>query len=256
MCGEKMEFRGKNVLVTGGQQGIGLSMARAFVKKGANVAVNWFDNKIAAEKIILLGEQYGVGVKLIQGDIANVADARHIVDKTITRFGAIDILINNAGVFPRVPFLSMEEHDWDHVLDVNLKGSFFCSQAAVKFMIEYKCCGSIINLSSQAIRGYAPNSVHYTASKMGVVGLTRAMALDLAKYGIRVNCIAPGLTDTAQPRYGNSEDEIKELVKEVPLGRLIKPDEISNLALFLCSDQAKMITGQTYHVNGGTYLPG
>ena len=123
-------------------------------------------------------------------------------------------------------------------------------------MIKSKLPGKIVNLSSQAIRGYAPNSAHYTASKMGVIGLTRAIALDVAKYGIRVNCVAPGLTDTAQPRYGNTEEELVELVKAVPLGRLIQPEEVADLVLFLCSDATKMITGQTYHVNGGTYLPG
>ena len=116
--------------------------------------------------------------------------------------------------------------------------------------------GCIINLASQAIRGHAPNSVHYTSSKAGIVGMTRAIALEIANYGIRVNCIAPGLTDTAQPRYGHTEAELAKIATSVPLGRLIQPEEIADMAVFLCSERAKMITGQTYHVNGGTYSPG
>lgn len=251
-----MSLSKKVALITGGQQGIGLSIAKAFAFKGADIAVNWLDNDAQAQEVLIDANALGVRGKLIQGDVSKVSDARYIVEETVRHFGSLDFLINNAGVFPRVPFLDMEEVDWDHVLDVNLKGSFFCAQAAIKHMINNKCPGSVINLSSQAIRGYAPDSVHYTASKTGIIGLTRAIALDVAKHGIRVNSIAPGLTDTAQPRFGNTESEIVELVTKVPLGRLINPDEIADLAVFLCSDQAKMITGQTYHVNGGTYMPG
>ena len=123
-------------------------------------------------------------------------------------------------------------------------------------MIKSGSGGCIINLASQAISGHAPNGIHYTASKAGIVGLTRAIALELAQHEIRVNCIAPGLTDTAQPRYGHTEAELVEMADKVPLGRLIQPEEIADMAIFLCSDQSKMVTGQTYHVNGGTYSPG
>ena len=123
-------------------------------------------------------------------------------------------------------------------------------------MIKSDRGGCIINLASEAISGHAPNSIHYTASKAGIVGLTRAIALELAQHEIRVNCIAPGLTDTAQPRYGHTEAELAEMADKVPLGRLIQPEEIANMAVFLCSDRSQMVTGQTYHVNGGTYSPG
>src|SRR5215475_536169 len=177
-----------------------------------------------------------------------------MVTRVVNDLGGLDILVNNAGVYPRVAFLEMRESDWDLVLDVNLKGTFFCAQAAARAMIAGSRRGSIINLASQAIRG-AVRGTHYTASKGGVVALTRAMALELAPHGIRVNAIAPGLTDTAQPRYGNSEEEIAAMSATVPLGRMAVPEDIADVAVFLASDAARHITGQTIHVNGGQYLP-
>ena len=251
-----MSFSGKVALVTGAQEGIGRSMAIAFAEKGAHVAINWLDDKNKADQVADITRTLGVQTELIQGDVSKVNDARRIVNTVFETFGSIDILINNAGVFPRIPFLKIDESDWDHVIDINLKGSFFCAQAAAEFMIKSDRGGCIINLASQAISGHAPNGIHYTASKAGIVGLTRAIALELAQHEIRVNCIAPGLTDTAQPRYGHTEAELVEMTDKVPLGRLIQPEEIADMAIFLCSDRSKMVTGQTYHVNGGAYSPG
>ena len=231
-------------------------MAEAFATEGACVAINWLDDSKKAEKVAKIVKTLGVRTELIQGDVSKVSDARRIVNTTIETFGSIDFLINNAGVFPRIPFLEMDELDWNYVIDTNLKGSFFCAQAAAKCMINSARGGCIINLASQAIRGHAPNSIHYTSSKAGIVGMTRAIALEMAHHGIRANCIAPGLTDTAQPRYGHTDAELAEMANRVPLGRLIQPEEIADMAIFLCSDRSKMVTGQTYHVNGGTYSPG
>ncbi len=251
-----MKFRNKVVLVTGAQEGIGRNMALAFAEEGGNIAINWLDNRGKAEEVAEAAKNFGSQTELIQGNISKIHDVHKVVNSTFKTFGKIDILINNAGIFPRVPFLEMDEANWDNVINTNLKGSFFCAQAAAKYMIKSGNRGSIINLASQAIQGHAPNSVHYTSSKTGIVGMTRAIAREIAHYGIRVNCIAPGLTDTAQPRYGHTEAELVEMAKEIPLGRLIQPEEIAKMALFLCSDHAKMITGQTYHINGGTYAPG
>jgi 3-oxoacyl-[acyl-carrier protein] reductase len=168
--------------------------------------------------------------------------------------GALDVLVNNAGMFPRVAFLEMRESDWDFVLDINLKGSFFCAQAAARAMVSARRPGVIINLASQAIRG-AVRGVHYSASKGGVVAMTRAMALELAPHGIRVNAVAPGLTDTAQPRYGHDEEELQMMGRAVPLGRMAQPDDIASVVVFLASDDARHVTGQTVHVNGGSYMP-
>jgi len=176
------------------------------------------------------------------------------VDAAQDALGPIDILINNAGVFPRVPFLDLTEGDWDYVLDVNLKGSCFCAQAVAKTMVAAGRTGVIVNLTSGAAFRSSPRGVHYVASKGGVLSMTRAMALELAPYRIRVNAIAPGLTDTAQPRYGGSEAELAEAARAIPLGRMARPEEIARAAVFLASDDAGFVTGQTLHVNGGSYF--
>jgi len=177
-----------------------------------------------------------------------------MVEAVVRELGGIDILVNNAGMYPRVSMLDMRESDWDFVLDINLRGSFFCAQAAARAMIASGRTGSMINLASSAVAG-AVRGVHYSASKGGVVTMTRAMALELAPHRIRVNAIAPGLTDTAQPRYGNTEEEIRARAKAIPLGRMADPADIADVAVFLASDYARHITGQVLHVNGGSYMP-
>ena len=167
--------------------------------------------------------------------------------------GVPDVLVNNAGIYPRSPFLELAEREWDAVLGVNLKGSFLCAQAAARAMVAAGRRGVIINLASQAIRG-APLGVHYTASKGGIVAMTRAMALALAPHGIRVNAVAPGLTDTAQPRYEHTEETMAELSRAVPLGHMAAPDDIADVIVFLASDAARHVTGQTIHANGGSFM--
>jgi 3-oxoacyl-[acyl-carrier protein] reductase len=191
---------------------------------------------------------------LVNADVGQIEQVHTMVSATEEGLGPIDVLINNAAVFPRVPFLEMTEHDWDHVLDVNLKGSCFCAQSVAKAMIAAERHGAIINIASGAALRGSPRGVRYVASKGGILSLTRAMALELASYRIRVNAIAPGLTDTAQPRYGSSEAEIAEMARAIPFGRMAQPEEIARAAVFLASDNAGFVTGQTLHVNGGSYL--
>ncbi|PON15301.1 short-chain dehydrogenase [Candidatus Entotheonella serta] len=157
-------------------------------------------------------------------------------------------------MFPRVPFLDLTEADWDDVLGVNLKGSFLCTQIVARQMVAEGRSGSVINLTSGAAFRSSHRGVHYVSSKAGILGLTRATALELAPHHIRVNAIVPGLTDTAQPRYGMSEEEVQTAAEHVPLGRIAVPDDIAEVAVFLASDAARHITGQTLHVNGGQYL--
>jgi 3-oxoacyl-[acyl-carrier protein] reductase len=148
----------------------------------------------------------------------------------------------------------MHEREWDHVLDVNLKGSFLCAQVSARAMVEAGRRGAIVSIASVAIRG-TPLGVHYSASKAGLVGLTRAMALALAPHGIRVNAVAPGLTDTAQPRFGHTEAELSEIARAIPLGgRMAHPDDIASVVVFLASDEARYVTGQLVHVNGGSFM--
>ncbi len=223
---------------------------------GADVGVNYLDDRAAADEVAAKVRGAGRRACLVQGDVARAADADAMVAGVARELGAPTILVNNAGVFPRVEFLAMTESDWDHVLDVNLKGAFLCAQAAARRMVETGRGGSIVNLGSVAMRG-APLGVHYSASKAGVMGLTRAMALALAPHRIRVNAIAPGLTDTAQPRYGNTEAELVEMGRQIPLGgRMATPEEIARVAVFLAAEDSGWITGQTIHVNGGAFMGG
>ena len=244
---------GRVAVVTGAQQGIGAAIALAAAEAGASVVVNYLDDAGAAAEVAASARAAGAEAVAVQADISRPEEVERLM-AAADGLGGVDILVNNAAIFPRVAFLDMTAADWDTLLGVNLKGPFLCSSAAARRMAAAGREGAIVNISSRSAFTSSPRGAHYAASKAGLVGLTRATALELAPHGIRVNAIAPGLADTAQPRYGMTEDEIAEAAGLIPLQGLTLPADVADLAIFLASAAARRITGQTVHINGGQYL--
>jgi NAD(P)-dependent dehydrogenase (short-subunit alcohol dehydrogenase family) len=244
---------GKVVLVTGAQRGIGRAIALRFAEAGADVALNYLDDKAAAESAAAQIVALGPRAVTIAADISKPAEARRLVADAERALGPIDVLVNNAAIFPRAPFLELTEDTWDAVLDTNLKATFVCSQEAARRMAATGRPGVIVNLSSGAPYRGSMRATAYMASKLGIVGLTRGMARELAPLGIRVNAIAPGVTNTAMPRLGNTEEALAALGRSNPSGRLAEPEDIADVVVFLATDDARHLVGQLIHVNGGDY---
>jgi len=244
-------LEGKVAIVTGGSRGIGRVIALGFAEAGANVVVcsrTLTDLEKVAEEIEALGRRS----LAVETNIAVKSEVDNLVEKTLEKFGTIDILVNNAAMNIMRPLTELREDGWDKVMNVGLKGYYLCSQAVAKVMIE-KNSGNIINISSGAAVKAAPMLGAYSISKAGVVMLTQLLAADLARYNIRVNAIGPGMVKTgfSQPMWGNP-DMLKVMESQIPLGRLAEPEEIMAVALFLASDASSYITGQTIYVDGGS----
>ena len=248
-----MRCQNKIVLVTGAQQGIGRAIARRFAQEGADVALNYLDDKAAAESVAAEITALGRRACTLAANLSRPEEARRLVADAERALGPIDVLVNNAGIFPRAPFLELTEDVWDAVLDTNLKATFVCAQEAARRMVAAKRPGVIINLSSGAPYRGSMRATAYMASKLGIVGLTRGMARELAPHGIRVNAVAPGVTNTAMPRLGNTEEALTALGRTNPSGRLAEPDDIADVVVFLATDEARHLVGQLIHVNGGDY---
>ena len=245
---------GKIVLVTGAQRGIGRAVALRFAEAGADVALNFLDDEAAAKATAADISALGRRAAALGADIAQPDEARRLVGDAERALGPLDVLVNNAAIFPRAPFLELTEAAWDAVLDTNLKATFVCAQETARRMVAAKRPGVIVNLSSGAPYRGSLRATAYMASKLGIVGLTRGMARELAPHGIRVNAIAPGIVNTAMPRLGNTEEALAALGRANPSGRLAEPADIADVVVFLATDAARYIVGQLVHVNGGDYL--
>lgn len=240
-------------VVTGAQQGIGRAVALALGRAGATVIANYLDDEQAARELSLELVETGSTCHLVKADLSDRPGIDALFER-IDRIGLPEILVNNAAVFPRADFLELTETMWAQTMAVNLKAPFLCTQLAAKRLVESGRNGSIVNITSGAAYRSSPRAVHYVSSKAGLVGLTKSTALELAPHRIRVNAVAPGLTDTAQPRFGMTEQALGEAGQLIPLGGIAQPDEIAPVVQFLASDAAAHVTGQVWHVNGGNYL--
>ncbi len=244
-------LEGRVALVTGAQQGIGRAIAEAMGREGASVVVQYFDDIDAANEVAALVRAGGPDAVVVQGDVAARGDCEAAINAG-RELGGVDLLVNNAGIFPRRSFMEMTDDDWNHVQNVNVVGGFRCLQLMARELSTYGRPGTAVNLSSVAFFRNSSRGTHYAASKGAIIGFTRAVSTELAPYGIRVNAIAPGIVDTAQPRDGMTEEQIAAASALVPLGAMAAPDEIADVAVFLSSDLSRHITGQTLQVNGGT----
>jgi 3-oxoacyl-[acyl-carrier protein] reductase len=247
---------GKVVIVTGGSRGIGAAVASMMAKAGATVVVTYTKHKSEALKVADRIARTGRECLLVKSNVALAADVRRVVNAALDHFGRIDILVNNAGVWKRGAIGSMTEKQWDETLGINLKGTFLFCNAIVPIM-KKQGSGKIINIASTAGQRGEPFHSHYAASKGGVIAFTKAIAAELAPFGIIVNCISPGWVDTDMTSHVlRKKKESRAISKDIPRGRVATPDEIAGPAVFLASDLANHLVGAVLNVNGGSVLFG
>lgn len=248
----ELQLDQKVAIITGSDSGIGRAIAIGFAKAGASVVVNYVHNKAKAQEVQQIIEQNKGQVLVIQADVSQYEQAAGLIQQAVEHFNRLDILVNNAGMEIHSPFLDVTEQQWDRVLGVDLKGPFFCTQAAAREMVKRKTAGRIINISSVHEDLPMPLNVPYCCAKGGIRMLTRTACLELAPYNITINNIAPGAINTPIDADVEADPEkMAALLKEIPLHRMGQPDEIANLALFLASDAAAYVTGSTFIMDGG-----
>jgi NAD(P)-dependent dehydrogenase (short-subunit alcohol dehydrogenase family) len=251
MAAAKMgDLTGKVAVVTGGSGGIGAGISCRFAVAGADVVVAYHRNRDGADRVVEAISEHGSRAVGIQVDVTEPADVQRLVASSLDAFGAVDVLINNAGAYPMASILDMTADEWDRMLSVNLRSTFLCLQAVAKVMVERGSGGSIVNVASIEAENPAPMHAHYCASKAAVVMLTQSAAAELGPHRIRVNCVSPGLIH----REGIEEawpEGVERWANAAPLERLGTPSDVANACLFLASPAAEWITGANLRVDGG-----
>ena len=244
-----MQNTRKTVLITGASRGIGRATALLFAKENYNVLINYISSKQKAEELASLIKSQGGFASSYKADVSKFSQVKDMIDYTIKTFGKIDVLINNAGIAQEKLFLDTTEEDYDNMMNINLKGTFNTIKCALPFMTKQKS-GKIINISS--IWGMVGSSceVLYSGAKAGVIGLTKALAKELAVWNIQVNAVAPGAVNTDM-NNDFTGTELIELTKQIPEGRIAEPEEIAEVIAFLASDKCSYMTGQVISPNGG-----
>ncbi len=247
-----MQLTGKTAIVTGGSRGIGRAAALTLAEAGADVAVIYAGNTAAAEETVRLIEEKGRKGLAIQCDVADEAAVTAMVKDVKKELGRIDILVNNAGITRDGLLMIMKEADWQAVLDTNLTGAFHCTKAVTRLMMKQRS-GSIINITSVVGETGNAGQSNYAAAKAGLIGFTKSVAKELASRNIRCNAIAPGCIETDMTAV-LGEDTVDAMIKTIPMGRVAQPEEVAKAVLFLASDDASYITGQTLNVDGGMVM--
>jgi 3-oxoacyl-[acyl-carrier protein] reductase len=246
-----MRLNGRTAVVTGAGRGLGEAIAMRFAAEGAAVMVNDMD-AATAQRTVEQIEGKGGRAAALTGSVTDEAVVRTLMERAVAAFGSLDILVNNAGITRDKLLRDMSADDWDAVLDLNLRATFLCCKYATPFMVS-KGWGRVINMSSRAHLGNK-GQVNYSASKAGVIGFTRSLSMELGKFGVTANCIAPGIIATpgvtSLPHYDRL---VERVAPTLPIPRLGKPDDVAGVAAFLASDDAEYITGETIHVSGGRY---
>jgi glucose 1-dehydrogenase len=242
----------KVALVTGADSGIGRAIALLFAREGASVVINYAHNEQKASEVRSMIEQQGGTCFVQQADISQYQQAQGLAQRASEQFGRLDILVNNAGMEIHSPFLDVTEEQFDRIVDTNLKGAFFCAQAAAREMVKQNTRGQIINISSVHEDLPMPENVPYCCAKGGMRMMMRTICLELAKHNITVNNIAPGAIDTPIDADVKSDpNKYKALIDEIPLHRMGQPEEVAHLALYLASGAAEYVTGSTFVIDGG-----
>ena len=245
-------FENKIVLVTGAGRGIGASIAKRFASEGAEVIVNYSGNDEAAQKTVDEITATGGQAQKYKCSVNDSESVKVMIDEIIKKFGRIDILVNNAGITKDGLMLRMTDEDFDRVIDVNLKGTFNCTKYVSKYMLKQKS-GKIINISSVVGLSGNAGQVNYSASKAGIIGITKSAAKELSSRGITVNAVAPGYVDTDMTKV-LSDNIRNEILKNIPFQRMGNVEDISNCVAFLASEDASYITGQVISVDGGMHI--
>ncbi len=250
-----LDLTGKIALITGASSGIGQVTARLLAEHGASVVINYFRNEAGAEDVRKTIADAGGRAHIIQADVRRSTDIKRLVESTVEELGPIDILVNNAGsLVERLRILELTEERWDEVMNLNLKSAFLLSQAVAASMMERRT-GAIINVSSIAGRnGGALGSIHYSTAKGGLITMTKGFAKELAPYGVRVNAVSPGVIDTPYHETFSTPEAMKTFVGMIPLGRVGTSEEVARVIVFLASEDASHICGETIEINGGMLM--
>ena len=247
-----MTLKGKNALVTGSSRGIGREIALELGRRGVHVAVNYAGSEAKAEAVVQELQSFGVKAMKVQANVSDEQDVKAMIKEVTTTLGSIDILVNNAGITRDNLLMRMKVDDFDDVIETNLKGAFLCTKTVTRQMMKQRS-GKIINIAS--IVGVSGNAgqANYVAAKAGLIGLTKSTAKELASRNIYVNAVAPGFITTDMTEV-LTEEQKATMLESIPLGKLGEPEDVANVVCFLASDDAKYITGQTIHVDGGMVM--